>query len=145
LFVLIRYSATSPLVPVALTRLTLANTIVALVLMFAIYDFVYTIMHWVMHIRVLYPLVHKHHHRQHVPTRGNVDAVNVHPLEFVLGEFLHLGCLATLNFIGLEVHALTVFFFIIIGGILASLNHTRADVRIPPSIYDVRCVVAAQV
>ena len=66
LYVVLRYAATSPMVPLPLDRLTFVNTIGALVLMFAIYDFVYWIMHRVMHIRVLYPLVHKHHHRQHV-------------------------------------------------------------------------------
>ena len=74
------------------------------------------------------------------PSRGNVDAVNVHPVEFVSGEFLHLGCIMTLNYVGLEVHAATIVAFILIGGVLASLNHTRADVRVPPSIFDVRCV-----
>jgi hypothetical protein len=39
----------------------------------------------------VYRLVHKHHHRQHAPSRGNTDAVNVHPFEFVVGEYLHLA------------------------------------------------------
>ena len=40
--------------------------------------------------------------------------------------------------LGLDIHVGTLFTFIILGGILASLNHTRFDVRIPPSVYDVR-------
>lgn len=56
--------------------------------------------------------------------------VNVHPFEFVSGEFLHLGCVMALNAVGIDVHALTIFVFIVFGGIMASLNHTRADVRV---------------
>ena len=32
----------------------------------------------------------------------------------------------------------TVLVFIVVGGILASLNHTRYDIRVPPGVYDVR-------
>jgi sterol desaturase/sphingolipid hydroxylase (fatty acid hydroxylase superfamily) len=107
-------------------------------LLFVVYDFVYTPMHRIMHIRSLYPLVHKHHHRQHSPFRGNTDAVNVHPVEYISGEFIHLLAAWFLVTIGIRIHAWTLLGFMIVGGILASLNHTRHDVRIPPSVYDVR-------
>jgi sterol desaturase/sphingolipid hydroxylase (fatty acid hydroxylase superfamily) len=61
-----------------------------------------------------------------------VDAVNVHPFEFLSGEFLHLLCIMII-----PCHVVTVLVFIIIGGIAASLNHTRFDVRIP-YLYEVR-------
>lgn len=125
-------------IPLDPRQLTLANTLLPLPLLFVVYDFVYTIMHRVMHINVLYPLVHKHHHRQHSPSRGNTDAVNVHPLEFALGEFLHIGSALALLHVGMEIHAITLLVFILVGGVLASLNHTRFDVRIPPAVYDVR-------
>ncbi len=78
-------------------------------------------------------LVHKHHHQQHAPSRGNVDAVNVHPFEFVVGEYTHLAALALVP----SAHALTVLVFIVLGGALASLNHTRADVVVGP-VYSVK-------
>lgn len=138
LFLVIRYAATTPGVKLALGDLTLVNTVGAIVLLFLLYDMVYVQFHKALHIRALYPLVHKHHHRQHAPSRGNTDAVNVHPFEFVSGEFLHLLCVMGLNAVGIDVHAVTILVFIVFGGIMASLNHTRADVRIPPRFFDVR-------
>ena len=58
--------------------------------------------------------------------------MNVHPFEFVVGEFLHLFAV-----MAIPSHIVTVLAFIIIGGICASLNHTRFDVRIP-FLYEVR-------
>jgi hypothetical protein len=169
LYLVVRYAESSPRVPVAPHAITVWNTVAVLPALFLLYDLVYTLMHRVMHIRALYPLVHKHHHRQHSPSRGNTDAgacsgctgslatapppsppphahthhkqslilalsfcapVNVHPLEFVLGEVLHLGCVWALNLVGVDVHAVTIVAFILVGGVLASLNHTRADVRV---------------
>jgi sterol desaturase/sphingolipid hydroxylase (fatty acid hydroxylase superfamily) len=74
----------------------------------------------------LYAYIHKHHHKQKAPSRGNLDAINVHPFEFVVGEYLHL---LTIYFI--PSHIYTVVFFILAGGVLASLNHTRYDINIP--------------
>ena len=70
--------------------------------------------------------IHKHHHRQKAPERGNIDAINVHPFEFAVGEYLHL-----LTVYLIPCHIYTVVFFVAIRGILASLNHTRYDVNIP--------------
>jgi sterol desaturase/sphingolipid hydroxylase (fatty acid hydroxylase superfamily) len=66
------------------------STAAAFVLLFVVYDFFYTIGHRVLHHRSIYKYIHKHHHRQRAPSRGNVDAVNVHPFEFVSGEYNHL-------------------------------------------------------
>lgn len=123
--------------PWALQDMTLFNTLAALPLLFITYDLIYCLFHRALHIRGLYGLVHKHHHKQNVPTRGNVDAVNVHPFEFLCGEYLHLLCI-----IIVPCHALTVLAFLLVGGVLASLNHTRYDVvvRLPGGIaaYAVR-------
>lgn len=105
---------------------TLANTLGALVLFYIFYDFFYMNFHRLLHVRALYPYVHKHHHRQKAPSRGNLDAINVHPFEFLVGEYLHL-----LTILVIPCHILAVAFFILAGGILASLNHTRYDVHIP--------------
>lgn len=69
------------------SKITFFNTIGSLVGFYIFYDFFYAIFHYILHIRSLYPLVHKHHHRQKAPSRGNLDAINVHPFEFVVGKF----------------------------------------------------------
>lgn len=89
------------------------------------------------HRHSVYKYIHKHHHRQHAPSRGNLDAVNVHPFEFVVGEYDHLLALFLVTRLQ-EVHVATVLTFIVAGGILASLNHTRFDLRVPPGVYSVR-------
>ncbi|KAK7195128.1 C-5 sterol desaturase [Novymonas esmeraldas] len=101
--------------------------------LFIIYDFFYTLFHWALHWPPIYPLIHKHHHRQMSPFRGNSDAINDNPIEYVTGEYLHLLALYLLTRmtpVG-QVHALTAILFIFIGGTLASLNHTRVDLHIP--------------
>lgn len=115
-----------------LADLSLLNTVGSLVAFFVFYDFFYTLFHWALHIPAFYPLVHKHHHRQIVPFRGNLDAVNVHPFEFIVGEYLHI---VAVYFI--PCHVVTVALFVIIGGVLASLNHTRFDACLS-AVYQVR-------
>jgi sterol desaturase/sphingolipid hydroxylase (fatty acid hydroxylase superfamily) len=146
----IRYCWTQP--TVAWGRPTLASTALALPALYVVYDFFYTFFHRALHHPSVYALVHKHHHRQVVPTRGNTDAINVHPFEFVCGEYCHLlavhlvggglralaasGALpsAVAGALGLAdaavagVHVATMWFFIVWGGVLASLNHTRFDI-----------------
>ena len=107
-------------------KVNIQNTLGSLSLFYLFYDFFYMNFHRFLHIQSLYPLVHKHHHRQKAPSRGNYDAINVHPFEFVVGEYLHL-----LTVYCIPCHIYTVLFFILAGGILASLNHTRFDVHIP--------------
>jgi sterol desaturase/sphingolipid hydroxylase (fatty acid hydroxylase superfamily) len=113
--------------------LTLANTLGSLLAFYVFYDYFYMWFHRVLHIRAIYPIIHKHHHRQKAPSRGNLDAINVHPFEYVVGEYLHL-----LTIYLIPCHVFTVAFFIIVGGILASLNHTRLDLNIPFGIYSVK-------
>lgn len=157
-----------------LSELDLVNSLVALPLLYVVYDFFYTLFHRALHHRSLYRHIHKHHHRQKAPSRGNADAVNVHPFEFLSGCVLCLCALATLlqacaacsglNHIHFpstqttreynhllaihlvaqflpSLHALTVLVFIILGGFLASLNHTRFDIKAPgvlDLLYQVR-------
>jgi len=111
---------------------TIANTIGSLVAFYIFYDFFYMNFHRILHFRSLYAHVHKHHHKQKAPSRGNLDAINVHPFEFVVGEYLHL---LTIYFIPCHIYA--VMFFILAGGFLASLNHTRFDIVIP-GVYSVK-------
>jgi sterol desaturase/sphingolipid hydroxylase (fatty acid hydroxylase superfamily) len=111
---------------------------VHLPVMFIIYDFFYTLFHWALHWPPLYAYVHKHHHRQMSPFRGNTDAINVHPFEYVVGEYNHLWTLFLLTRVlpAGSVHAVTFLVFVVLGGALASLNHTRHDIRIP-YVYNV--------
>lgn len=100
--------------------------------LFIFYDFFYTLWHWALHWPPIYPWIHKHHHRNLSPFRGNDDAVNTHPVEYIVGEYLHLFSVYALTLVhGPGVHAFTFLMFIFIGGSLASLNHTRIDVRLP--------------
>ncbi|KAL7443084.1 hypothetical protein ACHAXM_008752 [Skeletonema potamos] len=71
-------------------HLTFQNTLLPLPLLFLTYDFFYTLLHWSLHMKSIYAYIHKHHHYQKAPSRANIDAVNVHPLEFFLGEFNHI-------------------------------------------------------
>ena len=115
-------------------NLSLQNTILPLPLLFLTYDFFYTLLHWFLHLKSIYAYVHKHHHFQKAPSRANIDAVNVHPLEFFLGEFNHiLALLLVVRGVpmmnrGMDVSWVGAVLFIGVGGVLAGLNHTRHDV-----------------
>lgn len=111
---------------------TIHNTLGSLVCFYIFYDFFYANFHRILHFRSIYAYIHKHHHKQKAPSRGNLDAVNVHPFEFVVGEYLHL---LTIYCIPCHIYAVAVF--ILAGGFLASLNHTRFDIVIP-GIYSVK-------
>lgn len=124
----------------AMEELSLANTILPIPLLFITYDFFYTLLHWFLHVKSIYVYIHKHHHHQKAPSRANIDAVNVHPLEFFLGEFNHILALhlvvrgvPLVGFHGISVSWVGATLFIALGGVVAGLNHTRHDVvvRIP--------------
>eukprot|EP00039_Didymoeca_costata_P014872 m.245842 g.245842 ORF g.245842 m.245842 type:complete len:257 (+) comp16109_c4_seq1:112-882(+) len=125
--------ATSGQVKWDISELSILNTIVAFPALFIVYDFFYHAFHFTLHYRTLYAYVHKHHHQQMAPSRGNTDAINVHPFEFVTGEYLHL-----LAVILVPCHFITALCFIVVGGTLASLNHTRYDLQIPFALYKVK-------
>lgn len=129
----------------SLEELSLANTILPIPLLFFTYDFFYTLLHWFLHVKSIYAYIHKHHHHQKAPSRANIDAVNVHPLEFFLGEFNHVLALhlvvkgmPLVGFHGTNVSWLGAALFIGVGGALAGLNHTRHDVvvRVPSGTCD---------
>jgi sterol desaturase/sphingolipid hydroxylase (fatty acid hydroxylase superfamily) len=118
-------------------NVTLMNTLVSIPVMFVVYDFFYTGFHRFLHLRSIYGWIHKHHHRQTAPSRGNMDAVNVHPFEFLCGEYNHLLAIFLTSILLDKVHFLAICFFIVVGGVLASLNHTRYDIRLG-NIFQVR-------
>ena len=111
--------------------LSVTTVLLPLPFLFIIYDFFYTILHWALHIKAVYGYIHKHHHHQKAPSRANVDAVNVHPIEFFLGEYNHLlAVFIWCNVCGMRLHIVSVVLFLALGGTMASLNHTRFDIEI---------------
>lgn len=123
-----------------LSEVSVKNTVFPLPCLYIVYDFFYTILHWVLHVKGIYGYIHKHHHHQKAPSRANVDAVNVHPLEFFLGEYNHLFTLyLCCNVLNLQIHIVGAILLLAIGGVLAGLNHTRYDVVVSllgMKIYD---------
>lgn len=109
-------------------NVSLKTIALPLPVLFLVYDFFYTLLHGFLHINALYPLIHQHHHVQKAPSRATDDAVNVHPIEFTLGEYNHLWTLFLCCRVAkLRLHVLAPLLFLGIGGILAGWNHTRFD------------------
>jgi sterol desaturase/sphingolipid hydroxylase (fatty acid hydroxylase superfamily) len=122
--------------PKTVSELTLANTLLVFPFLFIVYDLPYSIFHRALHHNKIYAWVHKHHHREAAPVHGHDDAVNTHPFEFVVGEYLHLFAVAVL-----PCHMFAAIAFISLGGILASLSHTRFDIHVqlgPLVLYSVK-------
>lgn len=117
---------------------TWSNTLAAVPVLFVLYDLFYSLFHRALHTRALYSLVHKHHHRQQALSRGATDALNVHPFEFLCGEYNHLVALWLAQWLLGSVHVAGALCFLVAGGVAASLNHTRLDVRLPLGVYSVR-------
>jgi sterol desaturase/sphingolipid hydroxylase (fatty acid hydroxylase superfamily) len=112
-----------------LDAMSFANVLLPLPVMYIVFDFFYTIFHWALHIKAIYGYIHKHHHHQKAPSRANVDAVNVHPIEFFLGEYNHLLTVYLWCCVGnMRLHIVGALLFLGVGGILAGLNHTRFDI-----------------
>ncbi|GMH63696.1 hypothetical protein TrRE_jg1008 [Triparma retinervis] len=130
IFLLLRWCHHNPtLIPSSLSSVTFLNTLLPLPLLFIIYDLPYSLAHRFLHLHWVYPYIHKHHHKQKAPSRGNLDAVNVHPVEFHIGEYLHWFAVWFLTQLGLKVHLLSIVAFLFLAGVMASLNHTRFDVK----------------
>jgi len=125
-----RVSTMTPTVKWKVEEATLANTVLVVPPMFLLYDFLYSLFHRILHLRCVYGYVHKHHHRQISPSRGHYDAINVHPFEFLVGEYLNLFC-----FWVIPCHIFSVLIFMLVAIVAATLNHARYDVSIP-GVYD---------
>ena len=129
-YLLAKYVWESPRVAWGGSAVTLLNGPVAFFGLFVVYDFFYAFFHRALHHRSIYKYIHKHHHRQHAPTRGHTDAINTHPFEYVVGEYIHLLALY-LYPMAMPLHSAAGIAFVVLGGLMASLNHTRMDIRLP--------------
>lgn len=61
------------------------------------------------------------------PSRANTDAINVHPIEFVLGEYNHLLAIYLYSSCVTPIHPLSCILFMVVAGLMAGFNHTRFD------------------
>lgn len=118
----------SPDVSLKLEDIGLLNTVGALWVMFVVLDICYAPCHHVLHMPALYPLIHKHHHRQHYPTRGYLDAGNEHPIEHVIGVMCTWASVLAAVHLA-NAHAVIIFLFFNIHAALAMLNHSPYDVE----------------
>lgn len=146
------------MLPWRLSQLSLGNTIIAIGIMFISMDLLYAPLHHFLHLPSMYPLIHKHHHRQHFPVRGYLDAGNEHPIEHMIGvtctwfavctaevllptmkmlwEVIKTGersdikgILASVELRGGGVHAVTVLIFFQLHAALAMMNHSPFDAQ----------------
>lgn len=135
-YCVLRYSYFATHVVWQVHEFSFQNTVLAVPLLFITYDLFYTILHGALHIKGIYGYIHKQHHHQKAPSRGNIDAVNVHPIEYFLGEFNHLLALHLVATYFVQIHITAVAVFLGLGGYLAGLNHTRYDIVLFGGIYD---------
>ena len=121
----------SPNVPLELDRIAVLNTLGALAVMFVVNDTLYAPCHHILHKPWCYPLIHKHHHRQHFPTRGYLDAGNEHPIEHVVGVLTTWGAVLSVVYGPTGAHGVTLFVYFNIHAAMAMLNHSPYDVKFP--------------
>jgi sterol desaturase/sphingolipid hydroxylase (fatty acid hydroxylase superfamily) len=118
----------SPNVSLQVEDIGLVNTIGALCVMFLVLDLCYAPCHHILHMPALYPLIHKHHHRQHFPTRGYLDAGNEHPIEHLVGVLCTWASVLSAVYL-VQAHAVILFLFFNVHAALAMLNHSPYDVQ----------------
>jgi len=95
-------------------------------------DFFYWCGHAAMHLRIFYPYVHKQHHRQFVPFRGLPDALNIHPLEELIGAAIFGAALRIVTEV-VGLHASTAWVAFTYWSIFNILNHfdRESSLRVP--------------
>eukprot|EP00461_Guttulinopsis_vulgaris_P000097 UN00097 len=117
-----------------LEEMTIFNCIIAIPLLFIVYDLPYSLFHRFLHWKPVYGYVHKHHHKQRAPQFGNDDAINTHPIEFYVGMYCHLFAIWVI-----PCHMFAVFVFLILITVFSAMNHTRFEMILGNSwLYDNR-------
>lgn len=118
-----------PLTAKSLSELSATNGLLAFQVCFMLHECMYYAFHWAFHLRSLYPLVHKHHHRQIAPFRGLNDATNESPVEQIAGIGIFLLALyGTACSIGL--HAATAWTIFLGWLFVNQLNHMAYNTSI---------------
>jgi NAD(P)-dependent dehydrogenase (short-subunit alcohol dehydrogenase family) len=59
------------------------------------------------------------------------DAINTHPIELIVGSYIHLWTTVLLDMCGLPQHILSIVLFLSLGSVMAVLNHTRWEFAVP--------------
>jgi sterol desaturase/sphingolipid hydroxylase (fatty acid hydroxylase superfamily) len=111
-------------------KMTVTNALLPIPLLYIAFDATYCLLHWILHWQSIYPYIHKHHHVQKAPSRGSVDAANVHPVEMFLGEYNHMLAVFMVTSLLTRVHVLAPIVFLLLGGVMAGVNHTRHDLTV---------------
>ena len=94
-------------------------------------DFMYYCWHRALHWPMLYRHIHKHHHREHAPFRGADDAVNSHPVEYVVTAcFIPASIVATSSLLSTDIHVAAVVLFLTVKVVLSYANHAMIDIRL---------------
>jgi len=92
-------------------------------------DLLYAPTHMLLHkSKLLYRLIHSHHHRIVFPSRGYSDAGNENPVEQGIALSLHMIAIQTVSFLLGVIHPASVLVHILLKAIGAVLNHTGVDV-----------------
>ena len=108
--------------------LTALNGPFALWALFVADDLLYAPFHRLLHLKVAYRHVHRHHHKTTTPSRGYLDAANEHPVEMVGALALHWVALCALsNTVGVHLHAAAAH--LVLKALGACFNHMEYDLR----------------
>eukprot|EP01062_Namystynia_karyoxenos_P016260 TRINITY_DN15930_c0_g1_i1.p1 TRINITY_DN15930_c0_g1~~TRINITY_DN15930_c0_g1_i1.p1 ORF type:complete len:315 (+),score=86.70 TRINITY_DN15930_c0_g1_i1:102-1046(+) len=104
------------------------NVAVATWVTLVVNDAIYAPTHWLMHHHLLYPYIHKHHHRVVYPRRFYIDAANEHPLEQIIGlSIMRASLWLASRSVGLHVGGVVGFFAVY--SALQIANHGPNDLR----------------
>lgn len=66
-YLFLRYAYYEPNVLWSVQDVTLKSTLLPLPILYLVFDFFYTVLHWALHIKAIYGYIHKHHHHQKAP------------------------------------------------------------------------------
>jgi len=128
-FVALRYLYFEENLIWGMKNVSFLNILLPVIICYYVYDFFFYVEHLLVHIRGIYELIHKHHHRQQAPTRGNEDAMNVHPIEYFMHRYTHILTVFLVSRL-VEMHLLSAFIYQLSSGLLSCINHTRLDVSL---------------
>lgn len=130
-FLIVRTVWNSAAVIFDMEAATLANTIGAFLVVFALSDFTYYVSHRIVHkVGWLYSFVHKHHHGEGYPRRGWADTSNAHPTDFFYTGF----CTSPISVLWLmpagTVHITAIMACLYLNAFFGALGHCRLDFNV---------------